>query len=309
MPKIAISTSSFAAYAVDDAKNPLQRLKSLGYEVRLNPHGRVLTEEETIELAKDCVGLIAGTESLNRNVLCKLPELRVISRCGIGLNTVDLVAANELGIQVYNTPDAPTEAAAELTIALSFALLRHIAQKDAQIKSGIWKKSMGFLLRGKNVGLVGFGRVGQAVGKLFTALGCHVAYTDPYVQNVTGFTYMPFDALLGFADVLSVHSAYPPIDEEQNVIFTAQSFASMRDGAWFINTARGELVDEEALYMALKSGKLAGAALDVFQKEPYAGSLTTLETIILHPHSASYALEARMAMENLAVANLLKALS
>ncbi len=303
---IAISTSSFGA----GEHKGLDLLRSQGYALQLNPLGRVLSEDEIIHVAANCIGLIAGTEPLTRKVLMALPTLRVISRCGTGMDSVDCVAAKELGITVCSTPDGPTQAVAELTLALVLALLRNVVHKDAQIKQGIWQKSMGFLLQDKKIGLVGFGRIGRAVAKIFLALGCQVAYSDIHpvqkesVQDFAKVRSMPFTQLLAWANVISVHCTATG----NSPLFTADSFAQMQN-VWFINTARGELVDEAALLHALQNGQVCGAALDVFANEPYIGPLQHCENVILHPHSASYALEGRCKMEMDAVHNLLSALS
>ena len=182
MKKIFISTSSFGELD----KTPIEMLRKAGFEVSFNPHGRSLSEEEVVHLVSDADGLIAGTEPLGSRTLSKLRSLKVISRCGAGLDNVDLGSADRLKIKVFNTPDAPTMAVAELTVALTLALLRRITIMDRDIRQGRWKKCMGALLSGKKTGIIGFGRIGRKVGELFNALGARVSYADPNVPEPEG---------------------------------------------------------------------------------------------------------------------------
>ncbi len=297
--KIAISTSSFAKFS--DA--PLQLLQERGLEPVFNPHGRALSEDEAIELLRGCVGLAAGTEPLTARVLEACPELCVISRCGVGMDNVDLEAAKARGIIVHNTPDAPTRAVAELTLGYALDLLRQISRMDREMRAGQWQKRMGNLLQGKVLGIVGFGRIGRAVAALFAALGCSVCFYDPAVTQDCGeWSCLSMDELLARADILSLHTARP---RDGSLVLDAGRISRMKKRAWLINAARGGIIDEQALYEAVKSGALSGAALDVYGKEPYSGPLLELPEVICTPHIGSYAREARIAMEVETIANLL----
>lgn len=293
--KVAVSTSGFAQY--DEA--PLALLRDNGLEVILNPHGRTLKEEEIAPWLEGCIGLIAGTEPLTAAVLGRLSELKVISRCGAGLDNVAQVP----GLTVFNTPDGPTEAVAELTLALALDLVRRVSRHDRDLRAGIWKKNMGHLLGKQKIGLIGLGRIGRRTATLFQAFGCDVAYYDPYVAS-DEYRFMELDDLLAWVDGLSLHlsggGSAPLLD--------ATKLTLMPDGAWLINIARGGLVDEGVLYVALKEGRLSGAALDVFAQEPYRGPLVELDNVILTPHVGSYAQEARVKMEISAAENLLNGL-
>ncbi|MFQ5349856.1 MAG: NAD(P)-dependent oxidoreductase, partial [Thermoanaerobaculia bacterium] len=175
MPTIAVSTSSFARHD----PRPLDQLRQAGYEVRLNPHGRRLRQTETRELLDGVVGLVAGTEKLDREILTAATELRAIARCGVGVDNVDQDAAAECGIAVRCTPEAPAEAVAELTMAGMLALLRHLPIADRDLRRGEWQKPMGRLLRGRTIGLVGLGRVGKRLVELLTPFACTIVATDP----------------------------------------------------------------------------------------------------------------------------------
>jgi D-3-phosphoglycerate dehydrogenase len=300
MTSVFISTSSFAQY---DA-SPLKLLDDAGMDVRLNPYQRKLTPEECLSLYQDIDGLIAGTEALTAEILKSAGKLKVVSRCGVGTDNIDLKAAQRQGIQVFNTPDSPTIAVAELTVGLMLALLRHIPRADRDIRSGKWIKRMGNLLRGKKVGIIGFGRIGQKVAELVIGLGAKAVYCDPAV-NKPGYKSMPQGRLLSQSDIVSLHLSGEAGDRP---LLGHEELRSMKPGSWLINCARGGAVDEAALYRVLKEGRLAGAAVDVFGDEPYTGPLAELDNVILTPHIGSYAIEARIDMEVQAAKNLLKGL-
>ena len=299
--KVAITTSSFAKFSQD----PLDLLKSKGIEYVLNPHGRALKENEIAPLLAGCVGVAAGTEPLTRAVLEQLPKLKVISRCGVGMDNVDLDAAKDLNITVKNTPDGPTEAVAELVIGLALDLLRQISSQDRDIRAGVWKKRMGSLLSGRRVGIIGMGRIGRLVEQKFTALGAQTAYSDPFVQNGP-CPLMALDELLSWAEIITLHVPGPAKGEAP--FLNAERIALLPEGAWVINCSRGGVLDEEALANRLQSGSLSGAALDVFAQEPYTGNLCNLTNTVLTPHIGSYAKQARIKMEVDTITNLLGAL-
>jgi D-3-phosphoglycerate dehydrogenase len=301
--KVFISTTSFAK----DDPTPLKLLKNAGLDVSINPFARKLTEKEISGFLLDIDYLIAGTEPLTKLVLESAKKLKSISRVGAGLDNVDLDAAKHLGIKVFNTPHGPTQAVAELTVGLILDILRMSGSMDRDIRKGIWKKRMGSLLKGKKVGIIGFGRIGQKVAELLTPFGAEIAHYDiNVVKTVMKCTYKPINELLQWADIITLHC---PASEENKPLIGKEEFKNMKKGAWLINTSRGGLVDERSLYTSLKEGYLSGAALDVFEKEPYDGPLSELDNVILTPHIGSYAKEARIEMEADAVENLLAGLN
>jgi D-3-phosphoglycerate dehydrogenase len=297
--RIAISTSSFAVYGSE----PLDLLDEAGVEYRLNPHGRKLAPDELVELCSGCAGLVAGTEHLGRDVLERLPQLKALSRCGVGMDNVDLKAARELGIELRNTPYGPTLAVAEMTLGLVLDLLRDISRMDRELRRGVWKKRMGRQLKGKRLGIVGMGRIGMAVAECFAPLGVEIAFADPW-SACSEYDCMELDELLRWADVVSLHCS----KTEACPLIGAREMDLMREGAYLVNAARGGLVDEAALAERLADGRIAGAALDGFENEPYQGPLTELENVLLTPHIGSYAAEGRLMMEIDAVENLLGSL-
>ena len=269
----------------------------------LNPYKRKITPEELVEIAYDAVGIIAGTEQISEEIIQQLEKTKVISRCGVGMDNIDIDAAENAGIKVYNTPDAPTSAVAEVTVGLMINLLRKVSQMENELKMGLWKKRMGNLLCEKKIGIKGFGRIGKKVAELLKPFGCEIAYADPFVEDgLLGLQRLSLKELLCWADIITIHVG---VNEK---LIGEKEFQCMKEGALIINTSRGGVADELILYENLKNGHLSGAALDVFEVEPYTGPLKELDNVILTPHIGSYALEARVEMEKQAVENLLKGL-
>ncbi|MBI3548524.1 MAG: phosphoglycerate dehydrogenase [Elusimicrobia bacterium] len=303
--EILVSTRSFGK--ADPA--PLERLKLSGLKAEFNPYGRQLEIPETIQLLKGKTGLIAGTETLNDEVFAKVPDLRVISRVGTGMNNVDQEAAKRRGIQVFNTPDSPAQAVGELVLGLILGLLRRIPEADRQVRSGTWEPVLGRLLSEKTVGIVGLGRVGRHLAGLLSPFRPKLLAYDPAPDasfaRERGVRLVELDVLLADADIVTLHS--PLTHQTRGMIGPAQ-LSRMRKDAVLINTARGGLVDEVALHRALAENRLAGAALDVFEAEPYKGPLRDLPNVILCPHMGSSAAETRVKMELESVDNLLKGL-
>ncbi|MCE7915774.1 MAG: hydroxyacid dehydrogenase [Nitrosomonas sp. PRO4] len=303
MNTLIISTSSFDI----DNNPPLQHLLKNGLKIVTNPHRRKLTENEIIALLKDdAVGLIAGIEPLTERVFQSANHLKVISRCGAGLDSVDLIAAKSHGITVLNTPEAPAQAVAELTMGLMLALLRQINPIDRAVRNGEWPRAQGRLLAAQTVGIIGLGHIGRRVARLCQAFEATVMAYDPYASLVpTDVTVVSLETLLATADIITLHLPY---STDSHHLLNAQTLAAMKPEAIVINAARGGLVDENALLEALKSGKISAAALDVFEQEPYHGQLIECGNVILTSHVGSLARESRQRMEIEAAENLLQGL-
>ncbi|MCK5714494.1 MAG: phosphoglycerate dehydrogenase [Nitrosomonadaceae bacterium] len=303
MSKLVISTSSF-----DVDNNPhLQHLVKAGMNIVGNSFKRKLTEDEIIELlGQDTVGMIAGIEPLTERVFMSAKGLKAISRCGAGLDNVDLTAAKCQGITVFNTPEAPAQAVAELTMGLILAALRRICQVDQLLRADRWSRMQGQLLAAQLVGIIGLGHIGRRVAKLCQAFDARVVAHDPYIDPTShGVELVPLKKLLAEADVISLHLPY---GANTHHLLDAKAFARMKPGSIIINAARGGLIDEIALDEALISGHLGMAALDVFEQEPYRGPLIKNDKIILTSHIGSLARESRMRMEIEAAENLLEGL-
>ncbi|MBN2558271.1 MAG: phosphoglycerate dehydrogenase [Clostridia bacterium] len=276
-------------------------------ELIRNPYGRRLSENELSKILEEIRpdAIIAGVEPLTRKVLEGKPYLKAISRCGAGLDNVDLEAAKSLGIRVLNTPDAPTAAVAEMTVALILSLIKKLNIADAAVRRGEWKSPGGNMLFGKTIGIIGCGRIGEYVSRLLTAFGCDIIGHDIARIPTGSIKPVEFDFLIGNADIISLHVPY---SEKTRHIIGAAEIKGMKKSALLINTARGGLIDETALYDALSRGDISGAAIDCFEKEPYDGPLRELSNVILSPHMASGAEESRHGMEKEALENVLFAL-
>ena len=226
------------------------------------------------------------------------PQLRIVANYGVGVNNIDLEAAAARNVLVANTPDVLTDTTAELAIALTLSLLRRVTEGDRLLRRReAWEFSLEFMLgeslRGKTFGVVGPGRIGRATGKLAEAFGAHVRYAGRGDD---------LGALLRSSDVVSLHVALTP---ETHHLIDAAAFDEMRESAFLVNTARGPIVDERALVEALKAGKIAGAALDVFEREPdVEQGLLASENVVFTPHLGSATRETREAMGMLAVSAL-----
>lgn len=291
---VFVALSTFA----ERDRSPLSRLEASGRPFRIHTTGKRITTPELLELGRDAAVIVAGVESYDAATQAALPELRCISRCGVGTDAVDLVVAKERGIAVLNTPDVPTAAVAELALSMFLALARNLRPQANLMQAHQWKRLESHLLGAQTVGLIGLGRIGRRVAELSRAFGARVVATDPFPDETwatrTGVTIAPLDAVLAEADILSLHAAR---SITHPLMLGAADFAHMKRGAILVNLARGSMVDEAALLDALQSGQLAGAGLDVFSAEPYSGPLCDLDQVILTPHSATMPVETRAAME------------
>jgi D-3-phosphoglycerate dehydrogenase len=299
--KILVCTSTFG----ESDKTPLNLLKK-NFAVIVNQYRRTLTEDEVIFLGRGCTGIISGSEHISEKVLDALPDINCISRVGIGLDNIDLDAARKRNISIKNTPDAPTRAVAELTVGLILDLLRGISIHDHELRHGIWNKKLGDLLQNKKIGIIGLGRIGRLVAELLLCLGAKVCGTD--INPDTNWaqkhdvSLKEFSELLLECDIVTIHI---PFSKENASPIGNAEIMKMKKGSFLLNLSRGGIVDEVALYQALKSGHLAGAAVDTFATEPYHGPLIDLKNVILTPHIGSYTRESRSAMELEAVHNLI----
>ena len=278
------------------------------YEVILNPYSRKLSEEEITGLIKKYKpdGIVAGVEHLTRKVLESAGKLKVISRCGVGLDSVDLDAAMELNIKVFNTPDPPVKPVAELTVGMIYSLTRRIENLNSNIKKGLWVKETGGLVSEKTIGIIGCGRIGTHVARLLAPTGSEILGYDPMLNTHPICKLVSFDQLIKLSDVITLHI---PLTPETENLLNSEVLRQSKQGAIIINNSRGELLDEDTLYELLKSGYLGGAGLDVFRSEPYKGPLAKLENTLLTPHIGSSAGNSRMKMETSAVNNLITGLT
>lgn len=298
--KILIGPSSFA----EADRTPLERLSASGFTIIDNPYKRKMTKEELLTLLKeDVVGILAGLEPLDRDVMSQ-SHLKCISRVGAGMTNVDIKAAKDLNIAVFNTPDGPTGAVAELVVGAMLGLLRWIPQSDQALHEQKWVRKMGGQIEGKTIAIIGFGRIGRRVAELLLPFRAKLIAVDPFVtkSEIPSCPLMPMEEAVSQADIITIHSS------GDECIFNEEVFSRTKHGTFILNAARGNIISEAALINALNEGLIAGAWLDTFGKEPYAGPLCGYKNVILTPHIGSYTAECRQNMENEAVSNLLAAL-
>jgi D-3-phosphoglycerate dehydrogenase len=308
--KILITPKSFKDYK----DKTYHLLEAHGYTIIENTSGRTLKEEEIIDLAGSGVaGIIVGVDPLPARVLKACADLRAISKYGVGMDNIDLAAAEALGIRVKNAVGSNTVSVAELTLALIFEAARHVSVTARGVKDGHWERVKGFELTGKQLVLLGGGQIGKEVARRGVGLGMEVSIFDPYLADADYLERYGIHRLatleeaLMKADILSLHL---PLTEATRHLLGAGTLGLMKPSAVLINTARGELVDEAALYTALKEKKLAFAAQDVFSSEPPAqdAPLLGLDTFVLTPHTGAYTAEGVERMALYSTQNLIELL-
>jgi D-3-phosphoglycerate dehydrogenase len=295
MPKALITTVPFA----DKSHFPIELLEGAGIEYLINPIGRKLKEEELAEMVTDFDVLIAGTEPITEKVMSCASKLKLISRVGIGLDSVDLLAAERRGIQVSYTPDAPAPAVAELTIGLMLALLRHVHIANLQMHQGIWHRHFGRRISEITIGIVGAGRIGGQVLRKLAALGAsrilvNDLHLDPYAADKLKLQWVDKETIYREADLISLHV---PLTAQTKNMVRYEQLKAMKPDAIVINTSRGGIINEQDLAKILGEGHLLGAAVDVFEQEPYAGELAKIERCLLTSHMGSMSVDCRTKME------------
>lgn len=300
--------------AVPLPETQMDRLKSVA-EVVVADSGFFPTRD-------DFLGILPDVDAVATTVFCRFdtvafasaPNLKVISQCGIGLDHINLDTAQDRGISVFNTPGIQDETVAEMAIALIFSTLRKTVTLHQHVTSGAWSSRQGPLgnnIRGKRLGLIGMGGIGQATARKAKALGMTVTYTKPTRDRdmeSEGVEYATFSDTLAMSDVISLHL---PLTDKTHGMIDARALSMMKKGSVLINTARGAIVDEDALVKALSSGHLAAAGLDVMTEEPLPTNspLAGLENVVLQPHAGGATHETRAEMEKVCVDNLLVGLN
>ena len=295
MPKALITTVPFG----DKNSLPLDLLEKNNIEYKINPLNRKLKEEELAEMITDFDVIIAGTEPITAKVMDKAHNLKLISRVGIGLDSVDLIAAIERGVKVSYTPDAPAPAVAELTIGLMLTLLRSVQLSNIEMHAGKWHRFFGRRLSEVTIGIIGLGRIGTGVLQHLAGFGAPRILLNDVVRGKgiecgANIEWVEKEEIYRDADIISIHT--PLTIQTKNMIKKEQLFM-MKENAIVINTARGGIVNEHDLYNVMKSGYLSGAAIDVFDFEPYRGELCEIPRCILTAHMGSMSVDCRTRME------------
>ncbi|MBN1185210.1 MAG: phosphoglycerate dehydrogenase [Bacteroidales bacterium] len=291
--RILITTFPFGK----SGNKPLDLLKACGHEVVNNPLNRRLKPSEVSDLIKDFDIIVAGTEPYTIEALSK-SNVKAICRVGIGLDNVPLQYCQDKGIAVSYTPDAPSQGVAELTVANILNLSRNVLKSDHSVREGAWNRYMGYLLEEITIGIVGLGRIGQKVVKLLQPFNSNIIVSEiqPDKEFVDQYNIKLVDKefLLANSDIVSLHI---PSNKSNYHYINRNAISMMKTGSSIINTSRGSILDEESLYDALVQNHLAGAALDVFDHEPYEGKLTSLHNVIFTAHMGASAQKSRYLME------------
>jgi len=295
MSKALITTVPFG----DKNRQPLELLENAGIEYLINPLNKKLTEDELAEMVIDFDVIIAGTEQITAKVMDRASNLKHISRVGIGLDSVDLLAAEERGIKVSYTPDAPAPAVAELTIGMMLALLRSVHVSNSQMHAGQWHRFFGRRLSNVTIGIIGVGRIGKGVIRHLQGFGnpkILVNDIEPDLQLADEYelVWSSKEQIYQEADIISLH--LPLTGKTKNLIRTEQ-LRMMKEDAIILNTARGGIINEDELHDVLQTGHLNGAAIDVFDFEPYTGKLRDIERCLLTAHMGSMSIDCRTRME------------
>ncbi len=279
-------------------RDPVQLLETENIPFTQNPFNRRLREEELAEIIAPYDALIAGTDPITERVLEQASNLRLIARVGIGLDSIALRAARTRGIAITYTPSAPSPAVAELAIGQMLALLRQTSTSNREIREGVWRRRIGRRLGLMTVGVIGVGRIGRRVVQHLKGWSpqilVHDIHEDLEFSGKTGCTWTDPETIYRLADIITLHV---PLTRRTRGMIGERQLAMMKPDAIFINTARGELVDESALARTLRARPQFSAAIDVFEQEPYHGELTGLENCILSSHMGSGTRDCRLRME------------
>ena len=280
-------------------------------KVSYNETGKPLSSTDLTSILPGVDGYIAGLDLIDRAALEAANELQVVARYGVGTDRVDLEAARELGIVVTNTPGANAVSVAELTVALILNLVRPVLDAREQTRSGGWPRTIGFTLEGRTIGLIGLGAIGKEAAKRLRGFACRLLAYELLPDEAFAADYevdlVPLNKLLADSDIVSLH--VPVLPQTEGMV-DASFLAKMKEGSYLINTARGELVDEQALFKSITSGHLAGAALDAFAQEPpgVENPLLSLAEVIATPHMGAHTDGATNAMGWMALRNCLAVL-
>jgi len=302
LPEVVVLARSFGRASSE----PLEILKKAGLSVAFKSDPEPENESVVAELIGDAEAVIVGVDRIGEVVLSSCPHLRVISKHGIGVDNIDLEAAKKRGIVVANAPGTNSESVADMAFLFILSCARHLKLVLEQIQNKKWSSPLlGSELEGKILGIVGLGRIGKGVARRALGFGMKVIYFDPFVEEES-FTRVNLEELFQIADFITLHL---PLSSQTRHLVNEKLLSLMKKEAFLINTARGELVDEEALYRFLKEGRIAGAGLDVLSFEPpFESPLLTLPNVLVTPHVAAYTKEANMKMGRIAAWNVVHVL-
>jgi D-3-phosphoglycerate dehydrogenase len=286
---VLVTTRSFGR----EVPEPMERLRSAGCTILEWREGSGLSETDLVAKVAQADAWIVAFHPIDAPLMDAAPRLRIIAKHGVGIDNINVAAATSRGIVVTTAPSANDQAVADLTMALLLALLRRIPEANASVKAGRWERFLGFDLTGKVFGILGFGRIGQNVARRAKGFGVELIGADPAwpeeAARGIGIRRVTPDQLFAQSDVISLHA---PLTAETQGLIDGAAIARMKPGVWIVNTSRGKVVQEQAMYEALLAKKVAGYASDVFEAEPPAGSpLLNLPNVIVSPHMGTHTRE------------------
>lgn len=302
MAKVVVLARSFARASSE----PLDVLYNANLKVEQKANPEPENEEVVAELIGDAEAVIVGVDRIGRIVFERCPNLKVVSKHGVGVDNIDLEAARVRGVVVANAPGTNAESVADMAFLLILSCARNLPLLLENVRKKDWSSSvLGVELEGKILGIVGLGRIGKGVAKRALGFGMEVVYYDPFVEDET-FRRVSLEELFACADFISLHA---PLTPETRHLVNEKLLSLMKKSAFLINTARGELVDEEALFRFLKEGRIAGVGLDVLSFEPpFESPLLALPNVIVTPHVAAHTKEANIKMGKIAALNVVRVL-
>ena len=288
--KVLSTSPSFGFYVSE----PVDYLKSHGCEVDLTPQGKKVTEQDLVNMGGQYDAMIIGLEKITASVLQASAKLKVVAKHGAGVDNIDVKTATDRKVVVLSAPGANADAVADLTIGLFLSLARSIPWADRSVKQGGWPRVVGVQMNEKVLGIIGLGLIGKKVAQRATGFGMKIlgydVIKDEEFARKWGVTFVPLEEILKQADFISIHV---PLIPSTRRLIGSKELQQMKKDAFLVNISRGDIVDEEALYQALKEKRIRGAALDVFSQEPIGASpLLQLDNLISTPHMGAYTFEA-----------------
>lgn len=304
--KILVTPRSFS----QNSEVPKQMLLDKEFELVANPFGRIMSKEEMMTLVQDVDGIILGVDPFDKDIISAAPKLKMISRYGVGLDNVDVEAANEGNIEVKRTVGANSDAVADYAFGLMLDLTRKITLIDRECRKGNWKKIKTSEMNHKTIGIIGLGAIGKGVAKRAQGFDMKVLAFDMFKDEIyaeaNDITFTDLETIYKEADFISLHL---PLTEETHHMISTDQFNRMKDSAIIVNTARGGIMDEEAMYVALRDGTIGAAGVDVFEQEPPKNpKIMDLDNLVIGAHCAASSLEAIDNMSMMAARNLIEGL-
>ena len=299
--RVGVTTVSFSSNL-----ELVSELRNIGAEVKVNPFGRRFNHDELVEFLADCDTAIIGLDKINVDLLRKCPQLRLISKYGVGLDNIDFDACKEFNVNVKYPVGVNKRSVSEMTLAMILGLARNIYSTSIDLKEGKWNKSGGFEISGKTIGIIGYGNIGKDLSVLLAPFNVNVLAND---TSLTVFESKPEHVCIASkeqifkeSDIISVHT---PLNEETQDLINVSNISKLKDGVILINTARGGIFNEDALLQSLKANKIGGLGIDAYINEPpMSNELLSLKNVICTPHIGGNSREAVHAMGMAAIKNL-----